>query len=71
MHPVMLLSTMRPGTQYVDLGSEGVTPNICHKVGTTVDNRQFIDQARSKKEARKRVATLALKELFKWQGTGY
>lgn len=71
MHPVMLLSTMRPGTQYVDLGSEGITPNISHKVGTTVDNRQFIDQARSKKEARKRVAATVLRALFNWQGTAW
>lgn len=69
MHPVMLLSTMRPGTMYIDLGSEGMTPSISHKIGTTVDSRQFMDSARSKKEARKKVAATVLKELFGWKGT--
>lgn len=70
MHPVMLLSVMRPGTQYIDLGNEGISPSIVHKVGTTVDNQQFIDQARSKKEARKKVATVVLRKIFNWQGAG-
>jgi hypothetical protein len=68
IHPVMLLSIMRPGTTYIDLGHEGMSPSILHKVGTTVDNQQFIGEARSKKEARKKVATQALKKLFKWEG---
>lgn len=69
MHPVMLLSIMRPCTQYNDLGSQGVTPNIMHTVGATVSSQSFIGQGRSKKEARKRVATTILQKLFDWQGT--
>jgi hypothetical protein len=68
IHPVMLLSIMRPGTTYIDLGQFGIAPYSMHKVGTTVDNEQFIDEARSKKEARKKVATQALKKLFNWNG---
>ena len=69
MHPVMLLSIMRPCTQYSDLGSQGVTPNIVHTVGATVDGQNFIGQGRSKKEARKKVATDILIKLFEWRGT--
>lgn len=69
MHPVMLLSIMRPCTQYSDLGSQGVTPNIQHTVGATVDGDNFIGQGRSKKEARKRVATDILIKLFQWTGS--
>lgn len=69
MHPVMLLSQMRPCTQYADLGSVGMTPNIMHTVGATVDGQEFIGQGRSKKEARKRVATDILIKLFQWQGS--
>lgn len=69
MHPVMLLSVMRPGTQYSDLGSQGITPNIQHSVGATVDGQSFIGQGRSKKEARKRVATDVLIKLFDWKGS--
>jgi hypothetical protein len=69
MHPVMLLSVMRPCTQYSDLGSQGVTPNIMHTVGATVDGDNFIGQGRSKKEARKRVATEILVKLFQWTGS--
>lgn len=67
-HPVMLLSIMRPCTQYSDLGSVGVTPNIQHTVGATVDGQNFIGQGRSKKDARKRVSTEILIKLFQWQG---
>lgn len=60
---------MRPCTQYSDLGSQGVTPNIMHTVGATVDGQNFIGQGRSKKEARKRVATEILIKLFEWKGS--
>jgi hypothetical protein len=69
MHPVMLLSIMRPCTAYSDLGSQGMTPNIMHTVGATVDGQNFIGQGRSKKEARKKVATEILIKLFDWKGT--
>jgi hypothetical protein len=65
----MLLSIMRPCTTYSDLGSVGVTPNINHTVGATVDGENFMGTGRSKKEARKRVATDILKKLFDWQGS--
>ncbi|KAJ6638462.1 hypothetical protein Bhyg_11197, partial [Pseudolycoriella hygida] len=42
MHPSMLLSMMRPNTQYVDLGSEGTTPNVVHRFGVTVDGQSFV-----------------------------
>lgn len=69
MHPVMLLSIMRPCTTYNDLGSEGQTPNIMHTVGATIDGESFIGNGRSKKEARKRVATTILQKLFSWEGS--
>lgn len=69
MHPVMLLSVMRPCTTYNDLGSQGQTPNIMHTVGTTIDGQSFIGEGRSKKEARKRVATTILQKLFDWKGS--
>lgn len=69
MHPVMLLSIMRPCTMFNDLGSQGITPNIMHTVGATIDGQSFIGQGRSKKEARKRVATQILQKLFDWQGS--
>lgn len=68
MHPVMLLSVMRPCTTYSDLGSKGITPNIEHTVGATIDGLNFIASGRSKKEARKRIATEILIKLFDWQG---
>jgi hypothetical protein len=69
MHPVMLLSVMRPCTTYNDLGSQGITPAIIHTVGCTVDGQSFIGQGKSKKEARKRVATEILMKLFEWKGS--
>lgn len=66
MHPVMLLSVMRPCTTYYDCGSEGVTPNITHTVGCTVDGENYIGSGRSKKDARKQVATDILSKLFSW-----
>ena len=68
IHPVMLLSQMRPGTQFTDLGSEGITPNILHRVGVTVDGERFIGEGRSKKDARKRAAAQILIKLFDWKG---
>jgi hypothetical protein len=67
MHPVMLLSIMRPCTIYSDLGSVGITPNIKHTVGTTVCGERFIGEGRSKKEARKKVATDVLVKFFNWK----
>ena len=69
IHPVMLLSQMRPGTQFTDLGSEGITPNILHRVGVTVDGERFIGEGRSKKDARKRAAAQILIKLFDWKGS--
>lgn len=56
---------MRPSTQYVELGTEGVTPNITHRVGVTVNGQQFVGAARSKKLARKAAAIDACNTLFK------
>jgi dsRNA-specific ribonuclease len=58
---------MRPCTAYSDLGSVGITPNIKHTVGATVDGQKFIGEGRSKKEARKKVATDVLLKLFDWK----
>lgn len=60
----MLLAVMRPQTQYVELGSEGTTPNVIHRVGVTVDGRTFVGEQRSKKAARKAAAVKACNEVF-------
>lgn len=64
MHPSMLLSVMRPASTYVPLGTEGVTPNIVHRMGITLNGQQFIGAARSKKLARKAAAIEACNALF-------
>jgi len=64
MHPSMLLSMMRPNTQYVDLGSEGTTPNVVHRFGVTVDGKSFVGHDRTKKLARKAAATAACNSCF-------
>lgn len=66
MHPVVLLSVMRPCTAYMDLGSSGAPPNISHTVGCQVDGENFIGAGRSKKDARKSAAMEVLKKLFNW-----
>jgi hypothetical protein len=65
MHPVVLLSHMRPCTTYMDLGSQGTPPNITHTVGCQVDGENFVGAGRSKKDARRACATEVLKKLFK------
>ncbi len=69
MHSVVLLSIMRPCTTYMDLGSQGLPPNISHTVGCQVDGENFIGAGRSKKDARKACAAEVLKKLFKWTPT--
>lgn len=64
LHPCTVLSHMRPGVQYIDLGSDGTPPNMLHKIGVTVDEKKYIGEARSKKNARKFVAIDACNELF-------
>lgn len=59
---------MRPGTKYVDLGTEGKSPAIIHSVGVDVDGSQFIGKAKNKKLARKLAAQEACNTLF---GTNY
>lgn len=59
---------MRPGTKYVDLGTEGKSPAILHSVGVDVDGQQFIGRAKNKKLARKLAARDACNALF---GTQY
>uniref|UniRef100_A0A336LVX2 CSON001516 protein n=1 Tax=Culicoides sonorensis TaxID=179676 RepID=A0A336LVX2_CULSO len=65
LHPAMLLQIMRPGTQYVELGSQGSTPNIIHAIGVTVDGQQYIGSGKSKKIARKEAARIACETIFK------
>lgn len=65
LHPSMLLAIMRPQTQYIELGSEGTTPNVIHRIGVTVDGREFIGSARSKKAARKAAAIQACNVTFR------
>lgn len=55
---------MRPATKYVDLGSEGVAPNVRHRVGTEVDGEHFVGSAKSKKLARKNAAIYACNRFF-------
>lgn len=64
LHPSMLLAIMRPQTQYMELGSEGTTPNVIHRVGVTVDGQDFVGAARSKKGARKAAAIKACNAVF-------
>lgn len=61
----MLLAIMRPQTQYIELGSEGTTPNVIHRIGVTVDGREFVGSARSKKAARKAAAIQACNVTFR------
>lgn len=58
---------MRPSVKYVDLGSEGTTPNIVHRIGVDVDNLQFIGTGKNKKMARKNAAAEACNKLFNIQ----
>lgn len=68
MHPSTLLCMMRPAARYVDLGSDGKSPGIVHRVGIDVDGKQFIGVAKNKKQARKNAAREACNTLF---GTNY
>lgn len=68
MHPSTLLCMMRPAARYVDLGSDGKSPTIVHRVGIDVDGKQFIGVAKNKKQARKNAAREACNTLF---GTNY
>lgn len=62
------IQQMRPGTKYVDLGTEGKSPNISHSVGVDVDGTHYIGRAKNKKLARKLAARDACNALF---GTQY
>lgn len=64
LHPSTLLCMMRPNTKYVDLGSEGKSPDITHRVGIEVDGRNFVGVAKSKKLARKIAARDACNTFF-------
>lgn len=55
---------MRPGVKYVDLGSEGKTPNLLHRVGVDIDSIKYIGSGTSKKLARKNAAVKACNTLF-------
>lgn len=58
---------MRPGTKYIDLGTEGKSPNISHSIGVDVDGTHFIGRAKNKKLARKLAARDACNTLFNTQ----
>lgn len=68
LHLLIFLLQMRPGTKYVDLGTEGKSPNVSHSVGVDVDGSHFIGRAKNKKLARKLAARDACNALF---GTQY
>lgn len=68
MHPSTLLCMMRPAARYLDLGSDGKSPAIVHRIGIDVDGKQFIGVAKNKKQARKNAAREACNTLF---GTNY
>ena len=55
---------MRPAIQFVELGTEGTTPNISHRMGVTINGEQFSGCARSKKLARKAVSIEVCNKLF-------
>lgn len=65
MHPCMLLSYMRAGLEYHDIGTEGDKPqNMLFTMGINVDGATYIGKASNKKEARKKAAASACKALF-------
>lgn len=64
MHPSMLLSLMRPSLQFVDLGTEGTTPKVFHRVGVTFNEEQFFGIGRSKKLARRAVSIDVCNKFF-------
>jgi Double-stranded RNA binding motif len=64
MHPTMLLSAMRAGIFYEDLGCTGPVGSVVQNCGVTVDGRRFEGSGRSKKLARKAAASKACNEIF-------
>lgn len=55
---------MRPSTQYVEIGTIGLTPNVLHQISVNVDDQIFIGAAKTKKMARKFAAREACNKLF-------
>jgi hypothetical protein len=64
MHPTMLLSAMRAGIHYEDLGSTGQLGSTTQNCGVTVDGQHFVGSGRSKKLARKAAAIKACNQIF-------
>lgn len=58
---------MRPGVRFVDLGSEGCSPDITHRIGVEIDGHHFVATAKNKKLARKFLAIDACSKLFNIQ----
>lgn len=55
---------MRPGIQYSDLGFDGTSPAVVHKVSVEVDGQSYLGSGRSKKIARKLAAKSACSTLW-------
>lgn len=55
---------MRPGIQYSDLGFDGTSPAVIHKVSVEVDGQNYLGSGRSKKIARKLAAKSACTTLW-------
>uniref|UniRef100_A0A1B0GNH4 Uncharacterized protein n=1 Tax=Phlebotomus papatasi TaxID=29031 RepID=A0A1B0GNH4_PHLPP len=63
-HPTMLLSIMSPGTQFVDVGSEGKPPNVVHTVSVSLNGKNYVGTGRTKKLARKNAAMEACMDRY-------
>lgn len=63
-HPTMLLSIMSPGTQFVDVGSEGKPPNVVHTVSVSLNGKNYVGTGRTKKIARKNAAMEACMDRY-------
>lgn len=64
IHPVMLLSIMRPGVQFEEISSVGMSPHIVHTVSITIDHVIYMGQGRTKKIAKKIAAKEAIEALY-------
>lgn len=63
-HPVMLMSIMKPGLKFTDLGCIGTTPNTMYTVSVTIEHVIFLGKGRSKKLAKKAAAKDAMETIY-------
>lgn len=63
LHPVMLLSQTHPHAKFIEVAMRP-PPNVSFTIECVVDERKFLGTGQSKKDAKKRAATLACIELL-------